>query len=136
MKGKLLHKYILKTAAFLLITMPLWAFGFPPPPSQQQTQTIDGIMGTILRWINDAFLVVMALAFLFFLWGLAKFILKAGEPEERKKGYQVMLWGIIAFVVMSGIWGIVALVERSFGIGGEGTEYLEDRVPEIESGGF
>jgi len=132
MKEKLLHKYILKIAAFLLITMPLWAFGSPAATLANASTTIDGIMGNILRWINDAFLVVMALAFLFFLWGLAKFILKAGEPEERKKGYQVMLWGIIAFVVMSGIWGIVALVERSFGIGGEGTEYLEDRVPEID----
>ena len=114
-----------------LLVLPLITFGSPPPPT-----TVDTLINDILYWIHQATLIVMALAFLFFLWGLAKFILKAGEPEERKKGYQVMLWGIIAFVVMSGIWGIVALVERSFGIGGEETEYLEDQVPEIERGDF
>ena len=81
---------------------------------------IDDLMNTILGWLDTAALMVMALAFLFFLWGLAKFILNAGDPEERGKGQQIMLWGIIAFVVMTSLWVIVAwLGETLFGENGE-----------------
>ena len=75
---------------------------------------IDDLMNTILGWLDTAALMVMALAFLFFLWGLAKFILNAGDPEERGKGQQIMLWGIIAFVVMTSLWAIVDWLGDTF----------------------
>jgi len=63
--------------------------------------------------------VIVALALVFFLWGLAVFILSAGDEEKRSKGKHIMVWGAIAFTVMLGIWGIVRFLLGAFGIEGQ-----------------
>jgi len=51
-----------------------------------------------------------ALAFLMFLVGMVRyFFLEQGE-EGREKGKNLMLWGLIGFVVMFSVWGIVRLL--------------------------
>jgi hypothetical protein len=53
---------------------------------------------------------IYALAFLVFMIGMVRyFFLEQGE-EGREKGKQLMLWGIIGFVVMFSVWGIVRLL--------------------------
>ena len=78
------------------------------------TQYSDGIIGLI----NSVFVpVVMAIAFLVFLWGVYKYyIYNADSETERAKGHQTMLWGLIAFVVILSIWGLIAVVRTTFGI--------------------
>ena len=49
-----------------------------------------------------------ALAFLMFLIGMVRLFFMGGE-EARQKGKQFMLWGIIGFVVLFSVWGIVRL---------------------------
>lgn len=74
--------------------------------------------------------VIIALALVFFLWGLAVFILSAGDEEKRGKGKQIMIWGAIAFTVMLGIWGIVTFLLDAFGIGGVDTPEIPT-VPDL-----
>lgn len=50
-----------------------------------------------------------ALAFLFFLIGMARFFFAYSE-ENRQKGKQFALWGIIGFVVLFSVWGLVKLL--------------------------
>ncbi len=74
----------------------------------------------ILSLINN-FLVplIIALAVLVFLWGVFKaFILGGTDEGKRAEGRKLMLWGIIAFVVMVALWGVVSLVTDLFGLGG------------------
>lgn len=59
------------------------------------------------------------LAILFFIWGLAKFILKADSETERDEGKQVMKWGIVALVVILSFWGLVAIIQGELGVTGE-----------------
>jgi len=57
--------------------------------------------------------VLFALAFLAFLWGLTRaLIIGGGDETSIEKGKQIALAGIIGLVVMSGVWGIVALISR------------------------
>lgn len=67
--------------------------------------------------LNTVTTVIIALALVFFLWGLATFILSAGDEEKRGNGKKIMIWGAIAFTVMLGIWGIVNFLLEAFGIG-------------------
>jgi hypothetical protein len=75
---------------------------------------------TVLFIINGILVpVLFALAFIMFLWGIAKaYIFNAGDESERKKGHQLLLWGIIAFVIMISLWGLVNVVAVSFGLQG------------------
>lgn len=75
---------------------------------------LDGVMGVIMDLIDGLVVVITGLALVFFLWGLAKFILKAGDEAERAKGKQVMLWGLITLFVMVTVWAIVLFLQSAF----------------------
>src|SRR3990167_588574 len=61
---------------------------------------------------------LFALAFLFFLINATRYFIIGGDKEDaRKKAKSLALWGIIAFVLMVSIWGIVNLLVSGLGIG-------------------
>jgi len=69
--------------------------------------------------IKLALPIAVAAALLFFFWGVANFILKAGDPKAREEGRNRMLWGIIALFVMISVWGIVGFIQENLNIYGE-----------------
>ena len=76
------------------------------------TNSIVFLNGTIIP-------LLFALAFLFFLVNVLRyFIIGGGNEEGRKKAKMLATWGIIAFVVMVSIWGIVNVLVSSFVIPG------------------
>ncbi|MDB5254243.1 MAG: protein of unknown function with transrane region [Parcubacteria group bacterium] len=60
--------------------------------------------------------VVGGLALLTFLWGLTKFIMKAGDAGEHEEGKNLMIWGLIALFVMFSVFGIIKFAQRDIGI--------------------
>ena len=83
--------------------------------------TLGSILGTIGGLISTATPIVVALALLYFFWGLATYILAGGEEEARAKGKGMMIWGIIALFVIVSIWGLVGILQGTFGVSGGGT---------------
>ena len=84
-------------------------------------------LGSTVLYIINAVLVpvLFALAFIAFLYGIAKaYIFSGGEPEEVKKGHKLVLWGIVGFVVMISLWGLVNVVANTFGLYGYGAPAL------------
>jgi len=68
---------------------------------------------TGIIWVINFILlpVLVAVAFITFLWGVYKyFILGADSDTERATGRQFVLWGIIGFVIIFTIWSLVNLV--------------------------
>ena len=64
---------------------------------------------------------LFALAFLFFLVNATRYFIIGGDKEaERAKARTFATWGIIAFVLMVSIWGIVNLLVNGFGIDNSG----------------
>lgn len=62
---------------------------------------------------------LFAISFITFLYGVAKtYILSNGEKAEE--GHKLILWGIIGFVVMVSLWGLVNVVSGAFGLGNTG----------------
>ena len=84
------------------------------------SSTICGIGNTILYLINSVLVpVLFAVAFIVFLYGIAKaYIFSAGSDTERTKGHKLILYGIVAFVVMISLWGLVNIVSNTFGLSG------------------
>ena len=75
---------------------------------------IDQFISTLTDIVALIIPVVVALAFLYFLWGLSKFILHADDETKRAEGKQIMIWGTVALFVMLTIWGIIALLQNTF----------------------
>ncbi len=71
----------------------------------------------ILIFINNTLVpFILALAFVFFLWKITQyFIFKGGDEKEHEKARSSALWGIVTFVIILSLWGIVNLF--AYGIG-------------------
>lgn len=71
-------------------------------------QTLIGLAGPIL----------LSLAVLAFFFGLIMFIWKGSDGEEKRKGWlQFMGYALIAIFAMVSVWGIVAFIGSTLGIG-------------------
>lgn len=62
----------------------------------------------------------LSLAVLFFLWGLAKFVYRAGDEREHENGRRIMVWGVIAIFVLVSIFGIMEVILQTFGLDVDG----------------
>ena len=78
------------------------------------------VANTILFLINGvAVPVLFAVSFIVFLYGIAQaYIFSHGEPEKVAQGHKLLLWGLIGFVVMVSLWGLVNVVTNTFGLAG------------------
>ena len=81
---------------------------------------IDKIVEVV---INPIIVLLIALAFVLFLWGGAQFILNASGTEGRETGKQHMFWGIIGLFIMLAVFGILRLLAVTIG--------FCDKIPKI-----
>lgn len=81
---------------------------------------LTGLMRLVFDLIHQASIVVLALALLVFLWGLARFIMYANNEDKKKEGKTIMVWGIVALFVMVSISGIIRILDNTFFDGGGG----------------
>ena len=59
---------------------------------------------------------MMAVAFLFFLWGAYQYVLNADDEGARSEGKSHMMYGIIGLFVMISAMGILTIAAGTFGI--------------------
>ncbi len=82
------------------------------------SSSICGVAQTIIYLINVVLVpLLFAVSFIVFLYGVAKtYIFSHGE--DVSEGHKLILWGVIGFVVMISLWGLVNVVATTFGLGG------------------
>ncbi|HET8574939.1 MAG TPA: hypothetical protein VFM02_02070 [Candidatus Paceibacterota bacterium] len=80
---------------------------------------LSGVLATVGGLLSQIIPLFISLAVVFFIFGMLKFILNAGSPEGRKAGFNTMLMGILVLFVMVSFWGIVGMLQTTFGIGTE-----------------
>ena len=80
-------------------------------------------LNTVKTFINGTLVpLVFALAFIAFIWGMFKaFILGGADEEKQSEGKQLMIYAIVGFAVMVGVWGLVNIVTNMFGLTGNET---------------
>jgi hypothetical protein len=67
--------------------------------------------------LNSIVPVLLALAVVYFVWGVVQFMINDSE-EAKKKGKDKIIYGIIGLAVIMGIWGLVDLITNTFGLTG------------------
>jgi hypothetical protein len=92
-----------------LWALPLWVFAFP----SDLTGVINMFTDIVLAFIP----LLGAVAFLVFVYGVARFIKSAGSEKEIKDSKNILIWGVIGLFVMFTIWGIVSFLRSEFGFG-------------------
>ena len=66
--------------------------------------------------LNPLIVLLLAIAFLVFFWGLFQFIQNADSEEGRETGKRTIVWGIVGIVIMISAYGILAMITGTFGI--------------------
>ena len=95
-------------------------------PSIAFAQTgLNTVIEKVGGLINSIVPLIIAIAVIGFLWGLAMFIFKAGNDEEQKKARSIMIWGILAIFVMVSVWGLVSVLQSTF----SGTDIKDKNTP-------
>ena len=89
-----------------VITFGALTFLLTPFIAFAQAGTVQQLIGIVGGIIASIIPIVIALALLFFFWGLAKFILHADDENERAKGKNIMVWGIVALFVIVTVWAL------------------------------
>jgi hypothetical protein len=108
---------IFQSIVFGSLFFPIIAFGqFSTQMDKVRNTPLGRLLLVLAGLVYIAVPIVAGLALLAFFWGLAMYIFNTGNDEQRQKGIQIMIWGIIALFVMGSIWGILAVFNQSFGI--------------------
>lgn len=66
--------------------------------------------------VNPIIEFLFVLALLLFIWGIIRFIFKAGDAEGREIGKKHMIWGLVGMFIMVSVFGILRLIVVTFGI--------------------
>lgn len=90
---------------------------------------IGGFLRTIQGLLNFILPVLLALGVVYFVWGVVRYVISDSE-EVKKKGKDQMIYGLIGFVVIIGLWGLVYIVTDTFGLeAGAPTNDIQNLLP-------
>jgi len=111
--------FFISTILLAFIVVPAISFAF----TFQELQEFF-----IVEIVNNAIILIIALAVAYFLWGVAKYILHSDDAKAREEGKNMMIYGVIALFVMVSMWGLVNLLDTTFF--GLDSELDNDTIPE------
>jgi len=103
-------------SSLTLSLLPAVAFAQGGQTGAINLQNIRGAIFQVGELIGILLPIVVALALLFFFWGLAKFILASGDEDAKDQGKRIMIWGVVALFVMASVWGLVAFFGNLTGV--------------------
>jgi hypothetical protein len=85
-----------------------------------QGTTSSGLTDVVSK-ISDLFKailpVLVALGVIYFIWGMVQYFI-ADSEEAKKTGRDRIIYGIIGLAVIVSIWGLVAILNQTLGLGG------------------
>ncbi len=108
-----MKKFISSVVAF---TMPVLAFA----QFQPQTTDASSILTTIATFMKAIIPVLITLGIIYFIWGVLSYVLGKSD-DAKKEGRDRMIYGIIGLFVIISIWGLVNILNSTFGIQQGGT---------------
>lgn len=65
---------------------------------------------------NPIIALLFAVALVVFLWGLVQFLASDMTDDNREKGKQKIIWGVVGLFIMLSVYGIINLILNTFGI--------------------
>jgi hypothetical protein len=98
-----MNKYFLAFTTLLFV--PLAVFAAPG--------NLKELIGLFTELVNPIIGLLTGLAVLFFIWGIVKYILYAGDESKKISAKNTMVYGIIALTVLFSFWGIITFFKDS-----------------------
>ncbi len=109
-----MKKKIISLVSFASILTPLFVFaqygncGNPDSTVFYMLCRVQGLLNTLMP-------LLVALGVVYFIWGVVSYVI-AKEEEAKKAGRDKMIYGLIGLVVIVSVWGLVAILKKTFGV--------------------
>lgn len=81
--------------------------------------TLFGILCRVGQILGAIVPVLVALGIVYFVWGVISYVV-GGDEESKKKGRNMMIYGIIGLAVVVGVWGLVRILTNTFQVNNTG----------------
>lgn len=73
-------------------------------------------IGTIGRVLSALVPIMVTLALIYFIYGLAEYVAVSGNEAKKVEGKNIMIYGTIAMFFIVSIWGIVQFIGKTIGV--------------------
>ncbi|HEY5588941.1 MAG TPA: hypothetical protein VIK86_08305 [Candidatus Paceibacterota bacterium] len=83
------------------------------PTAEASVTTLMKAIDTVI--INPLITLLFALAVVYFLYGLARYLLSPDNEEIRKTSKDHMVWGVIGMFIMVSVFGILSIILTTLG---------------------
>jgi hypothetical protein len=111
----------------VMIAVPVFASAFV----EGCPAGIKGLICQIQDILNSIIPVLIALAVLYFVWGVVQYVI--GNDEEAKtKGKDRIIFGLIGLAVIIGMWGLVYMIVDTFSLdeAAPDSTYFQELLPQ------
>lgn len=110
--------------------LPLFTFA----QTEVDDAELAGYTDSVIDFFNEVLIpLILAIAFLVFIWGVFKFFIFGAQDEgARENGKNLMIWGILGFVIIISIVGIVSLLGDATGLN-DGGEINTPKIPGVNN---
>ena len=78
--------------------------------------TLQGFLCKVGDILGAVLPILIALGVVYFVWGVVMYMI-ASDEEAKKAGRDRIIFGIIGLAVIVGLWGLVAILRNTFGLG-------------------
>ena len=96
---------VLSASALVLFVLPVLT----------HAQTVTKFLTTIRGWLNLMVPMLITLGIIAFFWALAMYLFSDGE--DKAKGLNRMMMGILAVFVMASLGGLIGILQNTTGAG-------------------
>jgi TRAP-type C4-dicarboxylate transport system permease small subunit len=80
-------------------------------------KVLEEFLGKVVKEVvNPIILLLSAISFIYFLWGIFKFVKNAGDEKARTEGRKAIGYGLIGLVIIFGAYGIINVAATMFGL--------------------
>ena len=84
---------------------------------------------TVLKLFADRLIpLLITAALLFFIYGVVRYMI-ASNPDDKDKAKKFVVNGIIGLFVILSVWGLVGVIQRTFGVGN--AQITRENIPTV-----
>lgn len=85
--------------------------------STAEFSEVDRLLGKIYEYILNPIIYFMyMIAVALFLYGIVEFLMHRDDPAAVKTATSHVIWGLLGFVVIFGVKGIILIIAQSIGV--------------------
>jgi hypothetical protein len=112
-------------AAVTMSAFPLMALAQSYTPGQG----IGGLFNFVGVVLNRIVPLLISVAIVYFIWQVFQYTI-AGDEEKKAQAKTHIIYGIVGLFVMVSVWGLVAILQSTFGTSGV-TGSIGQQLPQI-----